>query len=148
MWDMIMGFDFLDVAHAGVLPHRRTLLLEEADRLRWLSTSMKPQASPWEPAERDVLAQAVRSVSTRSPTANIEDEYVLCRIARALAPWILLILLFGGFFLEAIVVRRLWRVGSLHCKTHRKVYSGFSTVFLLLLLLAVGIGFPAAWLRR
>ena len=26
----------------------------------------------------------------------------------------------------------------------RKVYSGFSTVFLLLLLLAVGVGFPAA----
>ena len=30
----------------------------------------------------------------------------------------------------------------------RKVYSGFSTVFLLLLLLAVGVGFPAAFFGR
>ena len=30
----------------------------------------------------------------------------------------------------------------------RKVYSGFSTVFLLLLLLAVGVGFPAACFGR
>ena len=42
-WDMIMGLDFLDIAHARVLPHRRTLLFEEADKL---STSMEPQASP------------------------------------------------------------------------------------------------------
>ena len=61
-WDMIMGFDFFDIAHAGVLPHRRTVLVEEADNLSWLSTSMEPQASPWEAAERNVLAQAVRSV--------------------------------------------------------------------------------------
>ena len=27
---------------------------------------------------------------------------------------------------------------------HRNVYSGFNTVFLLLLLLAAGVGFPAA----
>ena len=74
---MIMGFDFLDIAHAGVLPHRRTLLVEEADKLSWLSTSMEPQASPWEPAGRDILVQAVRSVSTRPPTADIEDEYRL-----------------------------------------------------------------------
>ena len=38
---------------------------------------MKPQASLWEPAERHVLAQAVRSVATRPPTAHIEDEYGL-----------------------------------------------------------------------
>ena len=30
----------------------------------------------------------------------------------------------------------------------RKVYSGFSTVFLLLLLLAVGVGFPVACFGR
>ena len=74
---MIMGFDFADIAHGGVLPHGRTLLVEEADKLSWPSTSMEPQASPWEPAERDVLAQAARSVSTRRPTANIEGEYGL-----------------------------------------------------------------------
>ena len=76
-WDMIMGFDFLDIAHAGVLRHRRTLLVKKADKLSWLSTSMEPQASPWEPAEPDFLAQAVRSVSTGPPTADIEDEYSL-----------------------------------------------------------------------
>ena len=76
-WDMIMGFDFLDIAHAGVLPHRSILLVEEADELSWLSTSMELQASPWVPAKRDVFDQAVRSVSTRPPTADSEDEYVL-----------------------------------------------------------------------
>ena len=75
--DMIMGFDFLDIAHAGVLPHRRTMLVEDADKLSWLSTTMEPQASPWEPAERAALAQAVRSASTRPPTAEMEDEYGL-----------------------------------------------------------------------
>ena len=73
--DRIMGFHFLGFAHARFLPHRCTLLVEVADKLSWLSTSMKPQASPWEPAERDVLAQSVRSVLTRPPTADIEDEY-------------------------------------------------------------------------
>ena len=33
-------------------------------------------------------------------------------------------------------------------ETFRKVYSGFSTVFLSLLLLAVGVGFPAACFWR
>ena len=75
--DMIMGFDFLDIAHTGVLHHRRSLLVEEADKLSWLNTTMEPQASPWEPAEQDVLAQAVRSVSIRPPTTDIEDEYGL-----------------------------------------------------------------------
>ena len=70
-WDMIMGFDFLDIAHTGVLPHRRTLHVEEANKLSLLSTSMEPQASPWEPVERDVLAQAVRNVSTRSPQPTL-----------------------------------------------------------------------------
>ena len=38
----------------------------------------------------------------------------------------------------------------LNCFYHllRKGYSGFSTVFLLLLLLAVGVGFPAACFGR
>ena len=84
-WDMIMGFDFLHNAHAGVLPHRRTLLVKEADKISWLSTSIEPQASPLEPAERDVLAQAVRSVSTRPPTADIEDEYGLSEAASHMA---------------------------------------------------------------
>ena len=35
---------------------------------------MEPQSSPWEPAKRDVLTQAMRSVSTRPPTPNIRDE--------------------------------------------------------------------------
>ena len=69
-----MGFNFLDIAHAGVLPHRRTLLVEEADKLSWLSTSMEPQVSPWERAERNGLAQSVRRVLIRPPTAHIEDE--------------------------------------------------------------------------
>ena len=72
-WDMIMGFDFLDIAHADLLPHRRTLVVEEADKLSWLSTSMEPQESPWEKAEGDALAQAVRRASTRPRTADIED---------------------------------------------------------------------------
>ena len=76
-WHMIMGFDVREIAHAGVLPNRRTLLIEEADKLSWLSTCMEPQASLWEPVEGDVLAQAVSSVSTRAPTADIEDEYRL-----------------------------------------------------------------------
>ena len=76
-WDMIMGFHFLDIADAGVLPHRCTLFVQEAKKLSWVRTSMGPPASPWEPAERNVLAQAVRSVSTRPPTANIEAEYGL-----------------------------------------------------------------------
>ena len=61
---MIMGFDVLDIANDEVLPHK---LAEEADKLSWLSTSMEPQSSRWEPAERDVLAQAVSSVSIRPP---------------------------------------------------------------------------------
>ena len=76
-WGMILGLDLLDIAHAGVLPHRRTLLVEQTAQLSWLSTSMEPQASPWELAERDVLAQAVRSVSTRLPRADIEGQYGL-----------------------------------------------------------------------
>ena len=71
---MIMGFDVLDIAHARVLLHWPTLLLEEANKLSWLNTSIKPQVSPWEPAEQDVLAQAVGSMSTGPSTADIEDE--------------------------------------------------------------------------
>ena len=74
---MMIGFNFLDIIHAGVLPHRRTLLVEEANKLSWLSPSVEPQESPWEPAERDVMTQAVRSVFTTPPTANIEEEYGL-----------------------------------------------------------------------
>ena len=70
---MIMGRHFVDIAHAGALPHRRTLLVEEAGKLSWLSTSMEPWASPGGAAERDVWAQAVRSVSSRPFTADIED---------------------------------------------------------------------------
>ena len=33
-------------------------------------------------------------------------------------------------------------------EVHRKVYSGFNTVFLSLLLLAAGVGFPAACFWR
>ena len=40
------------------------------------------------------------------------------------------------------------RVCYLMHMTYRKVYSVFSTVFLLLLLLAVGVGFPAACFGR
>ena len=43
-WDMIMDFDFRDMTHARVLPHRHTLLVEDAEQLR-LSTSMEPRAS-------------------------------------------------------------------------------------------------------
>ena len=74
---MIMGFEFLDIAHAGVLPQKRTLLLEEADKLSWLSTIMEPQTSLCKPAERDVLAQAVRGVQAKPSTAYIQDEYGL-----------------------------------------------------------------------
>ena len=80
-WDMIREFAFLDIAQAGVLPHTRTLLVEEANKLSWLCTSMEPQASPWEPATRDVIPQAVTSASTTSPTADIEDEYGLSEAA-------------------------------------------------------------------
>ena len=45
---MIMRFNLFDIAYAKVLPHRRTLLVEEADKLSCLSTSMEPQASPRE----------------------------------------------------------------------------------------------------
>ena len=38
---MTMGFDFLDIAHIGVVPHRRTLLVEEADKVTWPSTYME-----------------------------------------------------------------------------------------------------------
>ena len=48
-WDMIVGLDLLDIAHAGVLPQRRTLLVRRAVQLSWLSSSMEPQASSWEP---------------------------------------------------------------------------------------------------
>ena len=82
---MIMGFVLLDMTRAGVLPHRRTLLVEEADKLSWLSTSMEAQSSPWEPAERDVLAQSMSSVSTRPRTADIEDEYGLSKGAFQMA---------------------------------------------------------------
>ena len=75
-WDMIMSFDLLDIAQAGVPPHRRTLLVG-ADQLCRLTRSMDPQASSWEPAERHVSAQAVSSVSTRPPKTDIEDEYGL-----------------------------------------------------------------------
>ena len=75
--DMIMGFDLLDIAYAGVLPHMRTLLVEEADKLRALRQSMEPESSGWELAELDLLAQVVRSVSTRPPAADIEEEYGL-----------------------------------------------------------------------
>ena len=39
---MIMGFELLDITTPGFLtyPHRRTLLVEEADKLRSLSTFM------------------------------------------------------------------------------------------------------------
>ena len=43
---MIMGLHFVDIAHAGARPHRRTLLVDEAGKLSWLSTSMEPWASP------------------------------------------------------------------------------------------------------
>ena len=72
-----MGFDFLAIPHAGVLPGRRTFLIEEADKLSPRSMSMEPQASPWEPAEQDVSAQALRSVLTRPPTTDIEVEHGL-----------------------------------------------------------------------
>ena len=74
---MIMNFDFVDIPHAGAFPHRCTLLVQEADDLSSLSTSMKPHASSWELAERDVVAHAVERVSTRPATANIEYEYGL-----------------------------------------------------------------------
>ena len=76
-WDMIMGFNFLDIAHAPPLPRRRNLLVKEAGKLKLLSTSMEPRLSLWEPAERDAPARAVRSVMTRPPTADMEDEYGL-----------------------------------------------------------------------
>ena len=43
---MIMGLQFPDIAHARGPPHRRTLLVEEAGKVSWLSTSMEPWASP------------------------------------------------------------------------------------------------------
>ena len=76
-WDTIMGFQSFDIVRAKVLPHRCTLLLEEGNQLSWLSTSMEPESSPWDPAERGVLAQAVRSLSMRLPTADTEVEYGL-----------------------------------------------------------------------
>ena len=84
-WDMIMCLQFLVICNAWPLLHRRTFLVEEARKLGWLSTSMEPQVSPWEPSERDVLAQAVRSMSTRPPTADIEDEYRLSEGASHMA---------------------------------------------------------------
>ena len=73
-WDMIMGLQSFDIAHARVPHHRRTVLIEEVNRLRWLSTSMEPESSPGGPAQRGPAAQAVRSVSIRPPTANTEVE--------------------------------------------------------------------------
>ena len=43
--------------------------------------------------------------------------------------------------------KHLWMPG-MSSSVRRKVYSVFSTVFLLLLLLAVGVGFPAACFGR
>ena len=70
-WDTIMSFDFLHIAHAGVPPHRRTLLVKEADNLTRLSTSMQPQA--------------VRSVLTRPPIADFEDHSGLAKGAFCMA---------------------------------------------------------------
>ena len=33
-WDMIMGFNSLDIAHIAVLSDRRSLLLEETNKIR------------------------------------------------------------------------------------------------------------------
>ena len=68
---MIMGPDFSDIAHAGVLAYKLNSLVEEAKMVSWLRTSMEPQASPGVPAELDVVAQAVRSVSTRPPQLTL-----------------------------------------------------------------------------
>ena len=69
-WDMIIAFQFFDNTHPGVLPHRRTLLVEEIDKFSLLRMSQKPEASLLGPAEPEVLTQAVRSVSTPPPSRH------------------------------------------------------------------------------
>ena len=74
-WDMFMGLTLLDIVQARA--HRRTLLVEEPNKLSCLSTSMEPRASRWKQAKRDALSQAVRGESTRPSTPHVKDEYSL-----------------------------------------------------------------------
>ena len=65
-WDMIMGYDFMVANAIGALPHRATLVREDDECLRWLSTDYACGSSQWNAEEEDRIVQAVQAVGAKS----------------------------------------------------------------------------------
>ena len=65
-WHMIMGYDFMVANAIGALPHRATLVQEENECLRWLSTDYACGSSQWNAEEEDRIVRAVQAVGAKS----------------------------------------------------------------------------------
>ena len=65
-WDMIMGYDFMVGNAIGALPHRATLVREDAECLTRLSTDYACGSSQWNAEEEDRIVQAVQAVGAKS----------------------------------------------------------------------------------
>ena len=65
-WDMIMGYDFMVANTNGALPHRATLVREDDECLKWLSTDYACGSSQWNAEEEDRIVQAVQAVGAKS----------------------------------------------------------------------------------
>ena len=72
-WDMIMGYDFMVANAIGALPHRATLVREDDECLRWLSTDYACGSSQWNAEEEDRIVQAVQAVGAKSSTYDFSS---------------------------------------------------------------------------
>ena len=65
-WDIIMGYDFIVGNTIGALPHRATLVREDNECLRWLSTDYACGSSQWNAEQEDQIVPAVQAVGAKS----------------------------------------------------------------------------------
>ena len=61
-----MGYDFMVGNAIGALPHRATLVREDNECLKWVSTDYKCGSSQWNAEEEDRIVQAVQAVGAKS----------------------------------------------------------------------------------